>query len=391
MPSIVANYFTSEPVTLVSSDTSPYDPPHRTSQEKSARQSTSTTGTVLNGFAVDGSGASRKIDGVVFKGPREANSSLQSLPNGRLSDSIDGRGKAHSRDGSDFSIPNGVKGSMESGRRSPVPTHVISRLSTTDNAPPAQPNGVFEQIPRPKSPDKGQAVGQHRGHVRGHSSSAPQSHTPASHSAPLEAPTQYQSSKTNSVSPRVPLSEDRVSTSTDIPRLDSNPAEASTSSLHPTAPRLLHRHTLQVPKLSTGRTLRDFSSPVKSPVEHVDADPERFSPTHGTRKSASLGRRHTRSIHSDVFLDEMPQSEDALRWTETIRQKRASRRQKKKEEEEDDRVIVGTKVDMHHVNWVTAYNMLTGIRFTVSRTNAKIDRDLTDADFDARHKFSFDM
>ena len=79
------------------------------------------------------------------------------------------------------------------------------------------------------------------------------------------------------------------------------------------------------------------------------------------------------------------------RWTETIRQKRASRRQRKEEDEDDDRVVVGTKVDMNHVNWVTAYNMLTGIRFTVSRTNAKIDRDLTDADFDAKHKFSFDM
>lgn len=63
----------------------------------------------------------------------------------------------------------------------------------------------------------------------------------------------------------------------------------------------------------------------------------------------------------------------------------------KKEDEEDDRVVVGTRVDQNHVNWVTAYNMLTGIRFTVSRTNAKIDRELTDADFHARHKFSFDM
>lgn len=91
-----------------------------------------------------------------------------------------------------------------------------------------------------------------------------------------------------------------------------------------------------------------------------------------------------------MLLEEIPQDGEAARWTETIRQKRASRR-KKKEEEEDDRVMVGTKVDMNHVNWVTAYNMLTGIRFTVSRTNAKIDRELTDQDFDARHKFSFDI
>lgn len=104
----------------------------------------------------------------------------------------------------------------------------------------------------------------------------------------------------------------------------------------------------------------------------------------------TLGRRPTRSIHSDMHADEVAQDEDAARWTEAIRIKRASRR-RRKEEDDDDRVIVGIKVDQHHVNWVTAYNMLTGIRFCVSRTNAKIDRELTDADFDAKHKFSFDM
>ena len=95
-------------------------------------------------------------------------------------------------------------------------------------------------------------------------------------------------------------------------------------------------------------------------------------------------------MQSDAHLEEVPPDEDAARWTELIKQKRASRR-KKKEEEDDDRVIVGKKVEEGHVNWVTAYNMLTGIRFTVSRTNAKMDRELTDADFDAKHKFSFDV
>jgi 1-phosphatidylinositol-4-phosphate 5-kinase len=61
------------------------------------------------------------------------------------------------------------------------------------------------------------------------------------------------------------------------------------------------------------------------------------------------------------------------------------------EREDDDRVLVGTKVDEHHANWVTAYNMLTGIRVSVSRTNAKLDRKLTDADFEAKQKSTFDM
>ncbi|PIG89504.1 phosphatidylinositol-4-phosphate 5-kinase its3 [Aspergillus arachidicola] len=68
----------------------------------------------------------------------------------------------------------------------------------------------------------------------------------------------------------------------------------------------------------------------------------------------------------------------------------ASKR-RRRDDDDDDRVIVGTKVDQNHVNWVTAYNMLTGIRFTVSRINAKMDRELTPADFEAKHKFSFDI
>jgi 1-phosphatidylinositol-4-phosphate 5-kinase len=157
------------------------------------------------------------------------------------------------------------------------------------------------------------------------------------------------------------------------------------SSQHPH--RLQQRHTLEVPKLSTSRP-RDS----QGNADDVVTASGRFSPTSASRRrgSMSLVRRTTRSINSDVHLDEVPQDEEAARWAEHIRQKRASKR-KRREDEDEDRVVVGTKVDQNHVNWVTAYNMLTGIRFTVSRTNAKMDRELTDADFDAKHKFSFDI
>lgn len=174
-------------------------------------------------------------------------------------------------------------------------------------------------------------------------------------------------------------------------RVSSPPAfnhNAPAPSQHPY--RLQHRHTLEVPKVSTTRA-RDFQTSQNSTDDVVTAS-GRFSPNTPTRRrgSMSLARRATRSIHSDMHLEEVPQDEDAARWAEHIRQKRASKR-RRKEDEDDDRVVVGTKVDQNHVNWVTAYNMLTGIRFVVSRTNAKMDRELTDADFDAKHKFSFDM
>lgn len=79
-----------------------------------------------------------------------------------------------------------------------------------------------------------------------------------------------------------------------------------------------------------------------------------------------------------------------MRWAEAYRQKRATKR-RRREIEDDDRVLVGTKVDETHANWVTAYNMLTGIRVAVSRTNAKLDRPITDADFSVKQKSTFDM
>ncbi len=167
---------------------------------------------------------------------------------------------------------------------------------------------------------------------------------------------------------------------------------ASTTSSLPSGapPPLRHRHTLQVPKLATARTSRESQHQPNTPDDGT-APSGRFSLTTSTRRlSLTLGRRTTRSIHSDMPADELPPDEDAARGTEAIRQKRTSRR-RRKEEDDDGRVVMGTKVDQNHVNWVTAYNMLTGIRFTVSRTNAKLDRPLTDADFHTCHKFSFDM
>lgn len=146
---------------------------------------------------------------------------------------------------------------------------------------------------------------------------------------------------------------------------------------------LRHRHTLQVPRsASTRRSSRDHS-------EDAFAS-GRLSPTGGIhRTSLSLARRATRTNQPELHPDELSPDE-ASRWTEAIKHRRASKR-RRRDDEDEDRVIVGTKVDHNHVNWVTAYNMLTGIRFTVSRINAKMDRELTPADFQAKHKFSFDM
>ncbi|KAK1783271.1 hypothetical protein QBC45DRAFT_316813 [Copromyces sp. CBS 386.78] len=164
------------------------------------------------------------------------------------------------------------------------------------------------------------------------------------------------------------------------------PISASTSALAPPpAPGIKQRHTLDVPKPSAPRGSKDGSDGAYTTG--------RFSPTGvaGVRRaSLNLARRNTRSLHSEMPRDEVVPDDDALRWAEVYREKRASKR-RRRDAEDDDRVLVGTKVDETHANWVTAYNMLTGIRVSVSRTNAKLDRPLTDADFEAKQKSTFDI
>ncbi|KAI0030504.1 SAICAR synthase-like protein, partial [Vararia minispora EC-137] len=58
---------------------------------------------------------------------------------------------------------------------------------------------------------------------------------------------------------------------------------------------------------------------------------------------------------------------------------------------EEPGAVVGNVIGEGHVNYVLMYNMLTGIRIAVSRYQAKIKRPLTQEDFTARHKYSFDI
>ncbi|KAL9050881.1 MAG: hypothetical protein Q9162_006356 [Coniocarpon cinnabarinum] len=155
-------------------------------------------------------------------------------------------------------------------------------------------------------------------------------------------------------------------------------------------PRLQHRHTLEVPQISPKKQSKDGV-----PRDSDDLPNGRSSgslPSRRRRHSLTLGRRHTRSYHSDIGLDgHLPEEGTSRIGDAIIRAQRPSHKRRKRDDDDDDQVLVGTKVDQHHANWVTAYNMLTGIRFTVSRINAKIDRELNDDDFEAQQKFSFDI
>ncbi|CAI2177055.1 1382_t:CDS:10 [Funneliformis geosporum] len=101
-------------------------------------------------------------------------------------------------------------------------------------------------------------------------------------------------------------------------------------------------------------------------------------------------RRNTinaKDIYEDIALDEETQ-----KWAENVKRRLSKRRTRDKDKDDiDDGVMIGTRIGEDHVNYVLMYNMLTGIRVGVSRCNAKMHKDLIDADFKAAHKFSFDI
>lgn len=147
-----------------------------------------------------------------------------------------------------------------------------------------------------------------------------------------------------------------------------------------------------------------------------------------------IGRALTQSVSISAHTPSQSQQFDAsnlpadiLAQTEIIRRERLERRQKKmsllgppspvinqgetvvaaevvaveagparrgttrRKETEDAKVLVGNLVGEGHRNFVLMYNMLTGIRVAVSRCQAKIKRPITDEDYLARHKYTFDM
>ncbi|KAI9816585.1 MAG: Phosphatidylinositol-4-phosphate 5-kinase [Pycnora praestabilis] len=361
------------------------EPPHQSHEKQPAHSIPPLT----NGHNWEGTNGYKHMDGVMTNG---TTSSLHSPPNGRSSGSTYSREKQHSRDGSlssdlGMTAENGISPPGPPGHLSKVGQGVHSYFSS------GLPGRAHPHRSRPKSPEGPSPVnGDGIAHSIVHSATEPITHPQSDNANTILHPATTLPSATSEIT-SIHTASHHVHRYSSPPAPSSTPGASSLASVQlPAPPRLQHRHTLQVPKLSTSRTSRDFSTANPNTSEDIVSNSGRFSPTGpgGRRTSITLGRRVTRSIHSDMHIDEIPPDDDAARWAEAIRQKRASKR-KRKEEEDDDRVVVGTKVDMHHVNWVTAYNMLTGIRFTVSRTNAKMDRELTDQDFDARHKFSFDI
>ncbi|KAG7095491.1 hypothetical protein E1B28_006230 [Marasmius oreades] len=107
--------------------------------------------------------------------------------------------------------------------------------------------------------------------------------------------------------------------------------------------------------------------------------------------------------HTNLFPSDDPSdmTNDIQLHAERIRRERQEKRAKAEAaltremsaivHKDDEVPLVGNLIGEDHANYVLMYNMLTGIRIGVSRCQAKIKRPLTDEDFTARHKYSFDI
>lgn len=371
---------------ILSSNTSSFDLPiHlRQSHEKPNGNSrpmprTSTNGSIQNGsdYYQEGINGNRNSTNSDMQPVKR----LDPLPNGRPS------GSSWDRSSINGSIPsvNGSSsnGGAENGQRSPALQNSLTKTASDNRTSYSSMNGVAEpQTPPTTMSSNGEAAPSLNGNSQKKQISIP---PPISTNPQSTGPLVYTSSllpaspPSDALSPRTnPSSPHRFSSPPAIPPSSAN----SLSTANSPNQGIRQRHTLEVPKTSTSRSSRDST-------DFASAS-GRFSPT-TQRGSMGLIRRPTRSMNSELPQEEVPQDEDAVRWAEAMRQKRVSKRKRKEEEEDDERVVVGNRIDQNHQNYVTAYHMLTGIRFTVSRTNAKLDRDLTPADFEAKHKFSFDM
>ncbi|KAK0725456.1 hypothetical protein B0H67DRAFT_598707 [Lasiosphaeris hirsuta] len=319
--------------------------------------------------------------------------SMNPLPNGNTSEGANGVDRNSNGTIGRKPLPNGSSSTVLVDRTAPRPNSFLG--AKEDDAPVLSPKDVYPRTSIGST--AGNSIQQSPVEMYLHPVSRGEIRTVENglSSSPLQGTMQnYPTASDPTLGPTTPSHEpnQRMQQSSahrySSPPLYSVAGQIPTSSgaLQPPGGGLKHRHTLEVPKPSPSRGSRDG-------VDTTYAS-GRFSPTAAAtgvrRASLSLARRNTRSLHSEMPRDEVVPDEDALRWAEAYRQKRASKR-KKREIEDDDRVLVGTKVDETHANWVTAYNMLTGIRVSVSRTNAKLDRKLTDADFEVKQKSTFDI
>ncbi|KAL4243635.1 PIPK domain-containing protein [Abortiporus biennis] len=192
-----------------------------------------------------------------------------------------------------------------------------------------------------------------------------------------------------------------TSTSTITPRISrtSNQSDGTTASESPlTDDHDGYLHPPPPPKPSrrntTGSAFPGPSTPPPPAAASTSSRPGRMSTIQSfphTLDGVEVGEE----LASDIQL----QAEQIRRERMSKKAKAAAEAEAAKAQEgltrttsvRDDNPLVGNVIGEGHVNYVLMYNMLTGIRTAFSRWQAKARRPLTEEDFTACHKYSFDI
>ncbi|KAJ9086341.1 Phosphatidylinositol-4-phosphate 5-kinase, variant 2 [Entomophthora muscae] len=119
-----------------------------------------------------------------------------------------------------------------------------------------------------------------------------------------------------------------------------------------------------------------------------------FEPAHQRRASYVKKKAPGRSLSisgKNALHEEVNSWEEAKSSWKQYR--RASKRIQWRggPDEDDEKVLIGTRVGEGHANYALMYNMLTGIRVSVSRCSARPMRTLSMPDFRAANKLAFDV
>ncbi|KAJ8082019.1 Phosphatidylinositol-4-phosphate 5-kinase [Marasmius tenuissimus] len=237
------------------------------------------------------------------------------------------------------------------------------------------------------------------------------SESPPSPSVIFEEPESIQRTRTSSASTHRQMPVRSLTLATDQPRssIDTKSSlrtvTASESSPHASSkpsPPIQPSQTdyLQPPPPSSHRPTRRNTT-----GSAFNSLPSRASAP-GTRTSL-LSSQHAQygstPGHTNLFPSDDPSdmTNDIQLHAERIRRERQEKRAKAEaaltrepsaiQHRDEEVPLVGNLIGEDHVNYVLMYNMLTGIRIGVSRCQAKIKRPITDDDFTARHKYSFDI
>lgn len=148
--------------------------------------------------------------------------------------------------------------------------------------------------------------------------------------------------------------------------------------------RMKSHVSLQPRTTSTKNDLLDTSNP-QPPVLRTSKTSPSSTPllSHANSTLYNIPHHGTGLKRSESATNEIK------KMRENLLQKREMKRKRKSFLIDDDRVLIGNKVTEGHVNFIIAYNMLTGIRVAVSRCSG-IMKPLTSRDFKCSKKLAFD-